>query len=153
MKGAFSALLKLYPRGYRALFAGEMTAVFEQTRRERRQSGWLAYTLFLLAEFAGVVRGAALTRSMGAWQNAPLRSALPYLAGAVVSLAFLRPLLYFGRMLPLTKSRFSTQDQKLELMALAVISIVLIAGFALAFVLNLRTVARLRAIETSRRHA
>ena len=153
MKSAFTAFLKLYPAGYRALFADEMISVFEETRRERYRLGWPSYLRFLLTEFAGVVQGAMLARSMGVLQNARLRSALPFLAGAMVSVAFLRPLLFFARMLPPAGSRFSTRDEKFELMALAVIATVLIAGFAIAFVLNVRTIARRRGGTVIRRHA
>jgi hypothetical protein len=153
MKNAFAVLLKLYPAGYRALFADEMAEVFEETRLDRRGLGWRSYLLFLITEFAGLVHGAVMARSMGVWQSGGARAAVPFVAGAAFSLPFLRPIFYFARYRPMMPSRLSTQDEKLELMVLAVVSVVLIAAFSAAFVLNLRSVAQRRSAEPARRHA
>jgi len=51
---AYKYLLRLYPRDYRAMFASEMLAAFEQASEERH-----GYR-FVLAELMGLLMGAAL---------------------------------------------------------------------------------------------
>jgi len=51
---AYKHLLRLYPRDYRAMFAFEMLAAFEQAAEERHGCG------FVLAEITGLLIGAAL---------------------------------------------------------------------------------------------
>lgn len=144
MRRPFLALMKLYPPGYRDLFADEMAAVFEDSRREWRTRGQVAYLLFLVAELAGLLHGAAVARNPGRWPKRTFLAILPFLAGAIVSLLVLRLLLNFARWLPAANSHFYPQDEIAKLLALAAVSIVLIAGFSVAFVLNLRSLARRR---------
>jgi hypothetical protein len=62
MTRAYKLLLHLYPRRFRATFGEEMTRVFEESAKERRGQGPLAYSGFILRELMGLVTGAA-----GAW--------------------------------------------------------------------------------------
>jgi hypothetical protein len=57
MKTIWMALLRLYPKAYREIFAAEMEAVFDQAAEERRRHGRLAFTGFLFAEWFGALRG------------------------------------------------------------------------------------------------
>ena len=57
MVRAYGLLLCLYPAKYRRAFAGEMTAVFEQSAREHLSLGWAAFARFLILEAAGLVKG------------------------------------------------------------------------------------------------
>src|SRR4051812_30739044 len=104
MKRSFAALMKLYPPGYRALFADEMAAVFEEACRDHRTQGHAAYLLYLIGEFAGLVKGAVLARSLGVWQNRAVRLTIPFLAGTLVSIAFLPPFLAARSFLAAAKS-------------------------------------------------
>ena len=56
---AYEVLLRLYPRDYRATFAGEMLAAFRTGSEERRGQGSGAYFCFALMELAGLALGAA----------------------------------------------------------------------------------------------
>lgn len=58
MRRAYAALLRLYPRDFRALFASEMLTAFEKTAEERRTCGRAAFVRFTVNELAGVVIGA-----------------------------------------------------------------------------------------------
>ena len=58
MKRAYDILLRLYPGDYRALFAAEMSATFEEAARERRGHGWAVFARFAFAELAGLLIGA-----------------------------------------------------------------------------------------------
>jgi len=58
MKRAYDILLRLYPADYRALFAAEMSATFEEAARERRGHGWAVFARFTFAELAGLLIGA-----------------------------------------------------------------------------------------------
>jgi len=142
MKRSFAALMKLYPPGYRALFADEMAAVFEEACRDHRAQGQLAYILYLLTEFAGLIKGAVLARSLGVWQNRAVRLTIPFVAGTLISVAFLPPLLAARRFLTVANSHLNSQDDTLKLLVLATASIIVIAGCSVAFVLNLRSIAR-----------
>src|SRR5579863_1352078 len=51
-KQAYKFLLRLYPRDYRAMFAAEMFAAFEQAAEEQRGSA------FVLAELTSLLAGA-----------------------------------------------------------------------------------------------
>jgi hypothetical protein len=55
MKRAYSTLLRLYPRDYRAMFAREMQNAFETTAEDRRANGRV---VFIAVELIGLVRGA-----------------------------------------------------------------------------------------------
>ena len=80
MRRAYSILLRLYPRRYRAEFAEEMLAVFTRVAEERRAQGWLAYTGFFVNECAGLLGGA-----MAEWPSRlNLVAPLGGLAAAVV---------------------------------------------------------------------
>ena len=66
----YRLLLRLYPGEYRERFGAEMTAVFDESARERRRQGWRAFVGFVLNELAGLVTGAS-----DAWLNrVPIRA-------------------------------------------------------------------------------
>jgi hypothetical protein len=58
----YAALLRLYPREYRDAFAEEMSSAFETAAEERRAHGRLPFAWFLLAEWGGLLAGAAADR-------------------------------------------------------------------------------------------
>ncbi len=58
MKYAYGALLRLYPGGYRLMFAQEMTSVFEQAAGDYQPRGFVTYMRFLASEFSGLLTGA-----------------------------------------------------------------------------------------------
>lgn len=147
MRRSYAALMALYPPEYRGLFADEMTAVFEQASRDRRNRGWSAYTLFLLIEMSGLVQGAALEWSRRSRQSTRPR-VLTFAAGGMISLLFMGPLLHNRVFLPgaerLRWMDAFNDDETVELLVLAATSVVLIAAFSIAFVINLRSVAHRR---------
>jgi hypothetical protein len=147
MKRTFAALMKLYPPEYQGLFADEMASVFEDARRDWRARGWCAYVLFLAAELAGILHGAAVARSARFWNARPIAVILPFLAGGIVSMALLRTFLYYvgdiGRFLRRASYR---HDEMTLLLTLTAVSVLMIAGFSVAFVVNLKLV-------TGRRHS
>jgi hypothetical protein len=59
MRPAFKFLLKLYPEDYRASFAAEMMATFDESAAERRRCGRIVFSRFALEEITGVIGGAA----------------------------------------------------------------------------------------------
>jgi hypothetical protein len=59
MRLAYKILLRLYPADYRASFAAEMVATFEESAEERRGCGWVVFARYALEETTGVVVGAA----------------------------------------------------------------------------------------------
>jgi hypothetical protein len=59
MKKVYRALLGLYPRDYRTLFAAGMLTAFHATAEERRAAGRAALALFVATELAGLAMGAA----------------------------------------------------------------------------------------------
>ena len=92
MRHAYEALLRLYPNGYRLVFAQEMTSVFEQAAGDYQPRGFLSYLAFLRSEFCGLIAGAFF-----AWTdeymlrsrrrlNAPFLISL--LAGAAITMFF-----------------------------------------------------------------
>ena len=142
MKRCFAALMKLYPPGYRALFADEMASVFEDARRDRRSQGRLPHPFFVVTEFAGLVRGAVLARSLGILRNPPLRIIIPLLGGVVTALTFAQSYLHSRRFQTVARPHLYSQDEILKILLLAAVSIVFIAACSAAFVLNLRSIAR-----------
>lgn len=54
---AYDILLRLYPRDYRAMFAGEMRRAFAITSEERRSRGRSALVRFVACELTGLVKG------------------------------------------------------------------------------------------------
>ena len=58
MRRAYAALLRLYPRDFRALFASEMLTAFEKTAEECRTCGRVALVRFTVNELAGLLIGA-----------------------------------------------------------------------------------------------
>jgi hypothetical protein len=58
MKTAYTFLLRLYPRDYRAMFAREMRNAFEITAGEIRAGGRTAFLRFVVAEMLGLAEGA-----------------------------------------------------------------------------------------------
>jgi hypothetical protein len=55
MRRVYAALLRFYPEEYRALFAAEMLALFEESAAERR--GRVAFFWFCVRELAGLACG------------------------------------------------------------------------------------------------
>jgi hypothetical protein len=55
----YRVLLKLYPTEYQAVFAPEMTEVFEQASAEFKQRGLLGRIVFVTCECTGLLKGAA----------------------------------------------------------------------------------------------
>lgn len=147
MKRSYAALMTLYPPEYRLLFADEMVAVFEEASRERKSRGWTCYLAFLAGEVCGLVRGAAVEWS-GRWYRRPSHRAFAFSAGAMISLLYLGPLLRIRHLFPggeqLGFVRRVADSETLELLVLAATSVVLIAAFSIAFVINLRSVAHRR---------
>ena len=58
MRRLYKWLLRFYPQDYRAAFASQMLATFDQSAAERRRRGWGAYIWFALCELLGMVTGA-----------------------------------------------------------------------------------------------
>jgi hypothetical protein len=145
MKGFFAILLRLYPPDYRKRFSGEMRAVFQETARDRRAEGLVSYVLFLLTELAGLFYGIAEERI----QNSRGRRTGPpvalLLTGGAVSVILVRVSLLLPRFAPVAQRLLDSNDQRLQLVALATGSILLVATLSLAFVLNLMIMARRRA--------
>jgi hypothetical protein len=56
---AYGFLLRLYPKDHQRVFAAEMAEVFEESAREHRAQGWLAFTGFILLEVAGLIKWSA----------------------------------------------------------------------------------------------
>jgi hypothetical protein len=80
MKRAFQFFLFLYPRGHRDQFAEEMLQVFEEASAEGQANRWTWYVRFALAEFSGLIGGAArawLDRKPVAQGPIPSSSYLP----------------------------------------------------------------------------
>jgi hypothetical protein len=59
MRRAYRALLRLYPRDFRAAFSSEMLTAFENSAMERRAQGQAVYIRFAMRELAGVLMGVA----------------------------------------------------------------------------------------------
>jgi hypothetical protein len=59
MTAAYRIILLLYPRRHRDRFAEEMIQVFEEACAGNRAQGWACYARFVLAEFRGLLGGAA----------------------------------------------------------------------------------------------
>lgn len=57
---AYKSLLRLYPLDYRARFAAEMLATFQQTAIERRKQGSLPFTRFASFELLGLLAGSEI---------------------------------------------------------------------------------------------
>lgn len=58
MKPAYTFLLRLYPRDYRAMFALEMRNAFEITANDIRSGGRTAFLRFAVVELLGLAIGA-----------------------------------------------------------------------------------------------
>jgi len=145
MQRVFASLLRLYPPEYRGQFAAEMAAVFQETCRDRREEGWLSYVLFLLTEVAGLLYGAAearLQESHGRRTRPPVSLLL---TGGAVSLILVRFSLLSARIAPVAHRLLYSDDEQLQLVVIATVSVVLIAAFSVAFVINLMMLARRRA--------
>ena len=56
----YAALLQLYPARQRALFATEMSLVFQEAAEEQHSRGRLAFFRFAVAELIGLLSGAAI---------------------------------------------------------------------------------------------
>jgi hypothetical protein len=146
MKYVYAALLRLYPSSYRAQFADEMAAVFEANRRDRLSDGSLQYAWFLMAEFAGLCRGAAVEWNVECerrWNLAGrLSTAISLLIGAVLTVAIYGPL--YSRVhlrVRAAPARVYSQTEMVELLVLAGASFFLVAAFSVVSVLNARGLA------------
>jgi hypothetical protein len=62
MTRMYTALLRLYPRDYRAMFAREMRQAFEITASEIRAEGRFALFRFIAGELIGLGKGAISER-------------------------------------------------------------------------------------------
>jgi hypothetical protein len=60
MRRAYDILLRLYPRDYRARFAAEMLATFEEAAEGRRGHGWAVVVRFAIAELFSLLTGVAI---------------------------------------------------------------------------------------------
>jgi hypothetical protein len=141
MKRLFAALLRLYPPAWREMFADEMAAVFDNAMRDRRSRGWASYPIFLMAELFGLLQGAATAWGIDLWQRRAILAIFPFLAGAFVSAAILRPFVSIRISLPPVESHSYTREEISALMAIVAISIVLLAGISVSVVINMRVLA------------
>ena len=57
MQLIYRAILRLYPAEYRAVFASEMVATFDQAAADSGKRGILHFVLFATCEFAGLLKG------------------------------------------------------------------------------------------------
>ena len=144
MKRSFAGLLRLYPPAWREMFADEMAAVFDRAMRDQRSRGWAAYSVFLMAELSGLLRGAAMAWGIGLWERREIPAILPFFAGAIVSAAILRPFASIRISLPPVEPHSYTREEISALMAIVAISIVLLAGISVSVVINMRILARQR---------
>jgi hypothetical protein len=59
MRRVYLWLLRFYPREYRAAFAGQMLATFDESAAEYKQKGWGTYVCFAVGELFSLATGAA----------------------------------------------------------------------------------------------
>jgi hypothetical protein len=59
VKRFYELLLRLYPLDYRGLFANEMSRTFEEASADYLVRGRTAWLRFILAEYLGILAGAA----------------------------------------------------------------------------------------------
>jgi hypothetical protein len=144
MRRPFAALLHLYPPAYRDVFAEEMAAVFEESLSERRSRGLAKYWIFLITELSGLLQGAATAWAIGLWPRQAIPTVFPFLAGAIISAFILRPFVSIRHSFPVAEPHLYTKQEISALMAIVAISMVLVAGFSVAFVINMRMLARRR---------
>lgn len=143
MKHAVVALLRLYPAAWRDAFAEEMAAVLEESSSDRRSHGWAAYCIFLITELSGLLRGAATAWGIGFRQKRPFATTFPFLIGAIISATILRPFVSI-RSSPAADPHLYTLQEISALIVIVAVSMVLLAGTSVAFVINMRTLARRR---------
>ncbi len=62
----YRAILRLYPAEYRAVFAPEMLATFDQAAMDSRKRGVLHFVSFATREFAGLLKG-LFAEQMAKW--------------------------------------------------------------------------------------
>lgn len=70
MTRVYAWLLRMYPRGDRALFSAEMLATFKEAAKEHRGRGWTVFARFALEEILGLLAG-AVRAWLAAWREAP----------------------------------------------------------------------------------
>jgi hypothetical protein len=144
MKHAVVALLHLYPAAWRDAFAAEMAAVFEESSSDRRSHGLAAYCIFLITEVSGLLRGAAAAWGIGLRHRRAIPMIFPFLMGAIISASFFRPFVLVRHSSPAAETHLYTLEEISALIAIVAVSMVLLAGSSVAFVINLQTLARRR---------
>jgi hypothetical protein len=144
MKRAVGALLHLYPPAWRDAFAAEVAAVFEESMNDRRSRGRVSYWIFLITELCGFLRGAATAWGTSLWHRRAIPTIFPFLIGAIVSATILQPFVSIRHSFPAAEPHLYTMEEISALMAIVAISVVLLAGISVAFVINMRTVVRRR---------
>lgn len=152
MKQAYAALLWLYPASYRALFAREMVAVFEEARCERRPQGRAGYGLFLFAEFTSLGRGAG-SEWLAEFKGRPgspgrhtLSTTISLCCGLILT-AVLQGFFYSGlsHKIRMLRASLASQPVSLGLMALATVCVVFImAVLSVAFAINMKGLTKRR---------
>jgi hypothetical protein len=148
MRYAYETLLRLYPSGYRLVFAQEMTSVFEQAAGDCQPRGLLAYTGFLLTEFIGLLAGAFSMWANGYLERSRRRVSASFLisllAGAAITL-FFQSFFYMGMIhhkaasAPSRETPQTTPDLMLPLIMAGGV-LLFISVFSVAFVWNMRII-------------
>jgi len=77
MMSLYRFLLHLYPTGYRSVYAGEMSWVFQQRLKDIERLGSWERLSFAALEIAGLLRGAVLQRFRGSKWNSLRRFNMP----------------------------------------------------------------------------
>ena len=148
MRSAYSALLRLYPAPYREVFGGEMAAVFDEARAERRSHGLTDYMAFLVAELAGLLTGAFSTWGAEFVERSRQKLLISYwfsIAAGVVVTTFFQG--FFCRDIGRICGRCSSgaelppvvPDNVVPLLVAGGV-LVLLSVFSLAFVWNMRII-------------
>ena len=148
MRYAYEALLRLYPSGYRLVFAQEMTSVFEQAADDHQPRGFLTYIRFLASEFLGLLTGAFRMWADEYMERSRRRISVSFLisllAGAAITL-FFQGSFYRGmsqlRHVPMQAPGATpvTSDVMLPLIIAGGV-LLFISVFSVAFVWNLRMI-------------
>ena len=98
IRRVYAALLRAFPRAYRARFEKEMAAVFQEAAGNSRGEGRVSYARFMLAEFSGLLQGATLEWLRHFRRAGRIAAAISAMSGAAVAAVFL--LLLYNVLLP-----------------------------------------------------